>query len=67
MKTIKTLIISLSALLLFTVGKAQTADEIIAKHIDALGGADKLSQVNSVYLEVPHQLWELMVQQKLLL
>ena len=51
MKTIKTLIISLSALLLFTVGKAQTADEIIAKHIDALGGADKLSQVNSVYLE----------------
>src|SRR5580765_2476607 len=30
---------------------AQTVDEIIAKHIDAIGGKDKLDQVKSVYVE----------------
>jgi len=31
--------------------KAQTADEIVNKYIDALGGKDKLKQITSVYME----------------
>ncbi|HEY2727316.1 MAG TPA: hypothetical protein VGI61_09095 [Parafilimonas sp.] len=51
MKTIKICLFTLSSLFGLTIAKAQTADEIIAKHIDALGGKDKLSQINSVYIE----------------
>jgi len=47
----KTCFFTLIALLSFTISNAQTADEIIAKHIDAIGGKDKLSQINSVYME----------------
>lgn len=31
--------------------QAQTADELISKHIDALGGKEKISQIKSVYME----------------
>jgi hypothetical protein len=31
--------------------RAQTVDEIIAKHIDAIGGKEKLGQVKSLYIE----------------
>lgn len=44
-------LLALLTLISFTISKAQTADEIISKHIDAIGGKDKLAQVNSVYIE----------------
>jgi len=31
--------------------QAQTADEVIAKHIDAMGGKDKLQGLKSIYME----------------
>src|ERR1044072_3450944 len=51
MKKIKTCFFTVCALLSLTLAKAQTADEIITKHTDAIGGKDKLAQINSVYLE----------------
>ncbi len=51
MKTIKAYLFTLSALLSLTIAKAQSADDIIAKHIDAIGGKDKISQVTSMYIE----------------
>ena len=47
----KTFLLSAFALMSLSVTKAQTADEIITKHIDAMGGKDKISQVKSVYIE----------------
>ncbi len=41
-------------LFLFTISLAaiaQTADDIVSKHIEALGGKDKLNSLQSVYLE----------------
>lgn len=50
----KLLKISMSLLLAgisFSGIRAQTVDEIVNKHIDALGGKEKLQQVKTVYME----------------
>ena len=50
MKLVKLCLLSLTALFGAAV-HAQTADEIITKHIDATGGKDKLAAINSIRLE----------------
>lgn len=47
----KTFLLSLTSLLLVFATKAQSADDIVAKHVDAIGGKDILSKITSVYME----------------
>ncbi|MEP7320191.1 MAG: hypothetical protein ABI921_15650 [Panacibacter sp.] len=51
MKRLKFSLLAATALFTAIVTNAQTIDEIVAKHTEAMGGADKISQVNSVYIE----------------
>ena len=51
MKKIKYCITGITALLSSAVLLAQTADEIVNKHIEALGGKEKISQIKSIYQE----------------
>ena len=39
-------------MLFATAAQAQTVDEILSKHIDAIGGKEKISQVKSIYTEI---------------
>lgn len=48
MKKLFSLVLLLTA---FLVTSAQTADDVIGKYVDALGGADKLKALQSVYTE----------------
>lgn len=48
MKKIKLLLFALVAI---TFASAQTVDEVISKHIEAIGGKEKLSQLKSLYVE----------------
>jgi hypothetical protein len=50
MNLVKTGLTFLLATASFTFVKAQTADEIINKYVDAIGGKDKLDQVKTVYI-----------------
>lgn len=47
----KRLLFSLLVLAASFTGKAQTADEIIAKHVEAIGGAENWKKVNSIKIE----------------
>ena len=51
MKFFKTGITLLAAVFAFTMVHAQTAEEIISKHIDAIGGKEKLGKMKSLYIE----------------
>jgi len=51
MKAIKLLTMFVIAVMLPALAIAQTADEIIEKYIKALGGMEKISAVNSIYME----------------
>jgi len=50
MKSIKFFLFALAAIATSST-YAQTVDEVISRHIDAIGGKEKLSQVKSVYTE----------------
>lgn len=51
MKAIKNFFLTTSAILTFAFANAQSADEIISKHIDAVGGKDKIGSITSLYVE----------------
>ncbi|HVS92071.1 MAG TPA: hypothetical protein VHE59_08580 [Mucilaginibacter sp.] len=51
MKTTRIYLLLLTALSLSFAAKAQTADDIIDKYVDAIGGKDKLAQIKSVYTD----------------
>jgi hypothetical protein len=51
MKLIRTSAIAIAAMLVSVFTFAQTAEEIVAKHIEAVGGAAAWKKVNSLYYE----------------
>ncbi|MDP9040447.1 MAG: outer membrane lipoprotein-sorting protein, partial [Bacteroidota bacterium] len=51
MKLVKMGLALLLAVTSFSVTRAQTADEIVNKYVDAIGGKDKLDQIKTVYIE----------------
>ena len=51
MKKGKSILLFASLLLGSIFAKAQTADEIVSKHLDAIGGKDKITQIKSLYME----------------
>ncbi len=51
MEKMKKIFLLLAALPVFVAASAQTADEIIAKHIEAIGGKEKISQIKSMVIQ----------------
>jgi hypothetical protein len=51
MKTFKFAAISMMALWSATFINAQTADEIVSRYIDSIGGKDQISKINTLYTE----------------
>lgn len=50
MRSLRVVLLAASVLSVFSL-RAQTADEIVNKHIEALGGKDKLAGIKTVYTE----------------
>jgi hypothetical protein len=51
MKYVKFCLLGITAIFSSALVVAQTAEEIVSKHIEAIGGKDKISTVKSVYTE----------------
>ncbi len=51
MKTYKSFALALIALFCAVAVSAQTADEIIGKYVQAIGGKDTLNKITSIYTE----------------
>jgi outer membrane lipoprotein-sorting protein len=51
MKQIISGLLLLTSLVCLNAVHAQTADEIVSKYVDAIGGKDKIGQVKSIYME----------------
>lgn len=51
MKYLNLCLLTVAFLFASLASRAQTADEIIAKYVDAIGGKDNLSKINSMYME----------------
>lgn len=47
----KTIFLALTAFLPLGYANAQTADEIVSKHTEAIGGKEQLSKISSLYIE----------------
>ena len=51
MKMVKSFLILIFSLTAYTGLRAQTADDIVNKYLDAVGGKDKIAQVKSIHME----------------
>jgi hypothetical protein len=55
MRNLKTYLLSIIAFFALSVTNAQSVDDVINKYIDAIGGKDVLSKINSIYEETTMQ------------